>query len=57
MNHQVDALDVEAAGGGTPVKPDVAKFFGDGLSIAGFPGLWDALVRRELRLDPAVIET
>lgn len=50
-----NAWHVEAVGGGTEIKPEIRKFFGEGLSIAGFPGLWEALVRRELRLDPEVI--
>jgi L-fuculose-phosphate aldolase len=51
-----NAWHVEAIGGGAQVKPQVSKMFGDGLSIAGFPGLWEAMVRRELRLDASVID-
>ena len=50
-----NAWHVEAMGGGTVVKADVQKFFSEGLSIAGFPGLFEALVRRELRDDPEVL--
>jgi ribulose-5-phosphate 4-epimerase/fuculose-1-phosphate aldolase len=49
------AWHVETLGGGVTVAPDVARRFSDGLAIAGFPGLWESLVRRELRLDPAVV--
>jgi L-fuculose-phosphate aldolase len=52
-----NAWHVETLGGGQPVAAEVAKFFDEGLSIAGFPGLWEALVRRELRLDPGMIDT
>lgn len=52
-----NAWRVETLGGGNPVAAEVARYFDEGLSIAGFPGLWEALVRRELRLDPGTIDT
>ena len=51
-----NAWHVEALGGGVPVRDDVARGFAEGLSIAGFPGLWEALVRSELHRDAAVLE-
>jgi L-fuculose-phosphate aldolase len=50
-----NAWHVEALGGGKPVRPEVARRFADGLSVAGFPGLWEALVRRELAADDSVL--
>jgi L-fuculose-phosphate aldolase len=49
------AWHVEALGGGAAVAPEVARRFSDGLAIAGFPGLWESLVRRELRFDRDVV--
>ena len=51
-----NAWHVETLGGGVTVRPEVGRRFSDGLAIAGFPGLWEAMVRRELRHDPAVLE-
>lgn len=49
------AWHVETLGGGVPVRDEVARTFSDGLAIAGFPGLWEAMVRSELRRDPEVL--
>ena len=51
-----NAWHVEAIGGGVPVKAEVESFFSDALSKTGFPGLWEALARRELREDPSVLD-
>ncbi len=51
-----NAWHVETLGGGVPVRPEVAKPLADALSVAGFPGLWEAMVRSELRADPAVLD-
>ena len=50
-----NAWHVEALGGGIAVRPEVGRRFSAGLAIAGFPGLWEAMVRRELRYDPSVL--
>jgi ribulose-5-phosphate 4-epimerase/fuculose-1-phosphate aldolase len=50
------AWHVEAIGQGVPVKADVWKRFGTAFDHISFPGLWDAMVRRELRRDPSVLE-
>jgi ribulose-5-phosphate 4-epimerase/fuculose-1-phosphate aldolase len=52
-----NAWHVEALGGGFAVKPEVQRFFSDALAKAGFPGLWETLVRRELRYDRSVLDT
>ncbi len=49
------AWHVEAAGGGSPIKPDVHERFGSMFDRYSFPGLFEAMARRELRDDPAVI--
>ncbi len=49
------AWHVEAIGQGVPVKADVWKRFGTAFDHISFPGLWDAMVRRELRRDPDVL--
>ncbi len=51
-----NAWHVEALGGGVPVRPEVGRRFSEGLAIAGFPGLWEAMVRREIRRDPGVLD-
>jgi ribulose-5-phosphate 4-epimerase/fuculose-1-phosphate aldolase len=50
------AWHVEAIGQGVPVKADVWKRFGTAFDHISFPGLWDAMVRRELRRDPSVLD-
>lgn len=51
-----NAWHVETLGGGVAVRPEVGRRFSDGLAIAGFPGLWEALVRSELRRDRSVLD-
>ena len=45
------AYQVESLGGGVALAPDVL----DVLGRAPFPGFWEAMARRELRLDPTLI--
>jgi L-ribulose-5-phosphate 4-epimerase len=49
------AWQVEALGGGRPLPEPVRTFFGasDG---EGFVGFWEAMARRELRLDPTLLD-
>jgi hypothetical protein len=51
------AWHVEALpGGGTPVRPEVFERFAAPFEHVSFPGLWEAMVRRELRADPSVLD-
>jgi ribulose-5-phosphate 4-epimerase/fuculose-1-phosphate aldolase len=50
------AWHVEAVGGGVPMRSDVAERFGSMLDRFGFPGMWEAMCRRELRADPSIID-
>lgn len=50
------AWRVEQLGGGTPLPPQVAAGTGQMTDGNGFPFLWEAMARRELRLDPRVLE-
>jgi ribulose-5-phosphate 4-epimerase/fuculose-1-phosphate aldolase len=50
------AWHVEAAGGGVPLDPEVHRRFAAPFDHVSFPGLWDAMCRRELRLDPTVLD-
>jgi L-fuculose-phosphate aldolase len=50
------AWHLEAIGGGSPMRPDVAESFGSLFDNLAFPGLWEAMVRRELRLDPSILD-
>jgi ribulose-5-phosphate 4-epimerase/fuculose-1-phosphate aldolase len=45
------AYQVEALGGGEALAPDVQETLGR----APFPGFWEAMARRELRLDPSLV--
>lgn len=49
------AYEVEVAGGGTPLSDEEAKK----VSITdanGFPFLWEAMARRELKADPSIVD-
>ncbi len=46
------AWHVEAVGGGVLMNPTGAQRFGEKLDQLGYDNLWEAMVRRELRLDP-----
>ena len=49
------AWHVEAVGNGVPVKDEVFKKFAAPFDYVSFPGLWEAMVRRELRRDASVL--
>ncbi len=50
------AWRVECLGGGQPLAPEVAQAFGQRTDANGFPFLWEAMARREIRRDPGVLE-
>ncbi|AZI35735.1 putative aldolase [Caenibius tardaugens NBRC 16725] len=50
------AWRIEALGGGTPVAPETAEAIGARTDRSGFPFLWEAMARREIRRDPGVLE-
>lgn len=49
------AWHVEAIGGGRPL-PEPARSFFRGTDGEGFVGFWEAMARRELRLDPSLLD-
>lgn len=51
------AWHVEALGEGTSLKPDVANGLGSLVDQFGFPHLFEAMVRRELRADPTFLDS
>ncbi len=50
------AWRVEALGDGMPVAPETATFIGTRADSAGFPFMWEAMARREIRRDPGVLD-
>jgi ribulose-5-phosphate 4-epimerase/fuculose-1-phosphate aldolase len=50
------AWHVEAAGGAPPMRPEVAAELGARFDAIGFPGLLEAMLRRELRHDPCILD-
>ncbi|MGQ0434866.1 MAG: class II aldolase/adducin family protein [Microthrixaceae bacterium] len=50
------AWHVEALGNGVPVRPEVFKRFAAPFDHVSFPGLFEAMARRELRADPSIID-
>ncbi len=50
------AWRVAAAGGGRPMRSDVAASFGAFFNRHDFPGLFEAMARRELRRDASVLD-
>jgi ribulose-5-phosphate 4-epimerase/fuculose-1-phosphate aldolase len=50
------AWHVEAVGGGVPVRPEVFTRFAAPFDHVSFPGLFEAMVRRELRADPTILD-
>lgn len=50
------AWRVEAIGGGVPVAPETASALGARTDGSGFPFMWEAMARREIRRDPAVLD-
>lgn len=51
------AFEVEALGGGKPLPDAMATSLGDMIDGNGFPFLWEAMARRELRTDSAILES
>lgn len=51
------AWHVEALGGGAPLDPAVAEETGARIDTNGFPFLWEAEARRELRAHPEVLSS
>jgi L-fuculose-phosphate aldolase len=49
------AWHVEAVGGGRPLPPDVQENLGRIFDQVNFPGLFEAMARRELRHDPSTL--
>ena len=49
------AFEVEALGGGKPIPADVADPLGEMIDSNGFPFLWEAMARRVLREDSAIL--
>jgi L-fuculose-phosphate aldolase len=49
------AWHIAAAGGGVPMNRDAARTYGDFFNTHPFTGLFEAMVRRELRRDPGVL--
>ncbi len=50
------AWRVESLGGGTPLPAEVATATGERTDANGFPFLWEAMARDEIRRDPGVLE-
>jgi L-ribulose-5-phosphate 4-epimerase len=50
------AWHVEAVGGGVALDPEVNRRFAAPFDHVSFPGLWEAMCRRELRLDPSILD-
>lgn len=50
------AWRVEQLGGGSPLPAPVAAGTGQLADRNGFPFLWEAMARREIRRDPRVLE-
>lgn len=50
------AFEVEALGGGKALPEAVANSLGEMIDGNGFPFLWEAMARRELRGDSAILD-
>lgn len=50
------AWHVEAVGKGVPLRPEVQESFGAYFVGNPFPGLFEAMARREVRADPSVLD-
>jgi L-ribulose-5-phosphate 4-epimerase len=50
------AWHVEALGNGVTVRDEVFKRFAAPFDVVSFPGLFEAMARRELRADPSILE-
>jgi L-fuculose-phosphate aldolase len=51
-----NAWHVEAVGAGVPLRDEVLRSFGAFFVDNPFPGLFEAMARRELRADPSVLD-
>ena len=49
------AWHVEALGNGVPMAPEVHERFGKAFDYISFPGLFEAMARKELRADPHLL--
>lgn len=50
------AWRVQALGGGNPLSPDIVQATGGRTDQHGFPFLWEAMCREEIRRDPSVLD-
>jgi ribulose-5-phosphate 4-epimerase/fuculose-1-phosphate aldolase len=50
------AWHVEALGGAAPMPPEASGRLARGIDRRGYPGLWEAMARQEIQLDPRVLE-
>jgi ribulose-5-phosphate 4-epimerase/fuculose-1-phosphate aldolase len=50
------AWHLEAMRAGVPLRPEVRESFGKSFDRFAFPGLFEAMARRELRADPSILE-
>ena len=50
------AWHIEAVGGGVEMRDEVFKRFSKNFDFVSFPGLFDAMARRELRADPTILD-
>jgi L-fuculose-phosphate aldolase len=50
------AWHVEAAGGAAPMPAEASQKLARGIDRRGYPGLWSAMARQELQLDPRVLD-
>jgi hypothetical protein len=50
------AWRVAAAGGGRPMNAEAAQNYGDFFNHHQFIGLFEAMARRQLRLDPTILD-
>ena len=50
------AWHVEALGNGVPMKPEVFERFSAPFDFVSFPGLWEAMARREIRRDASILD-
>lgn len=50
------AWRIETLGGGKPLGADIARSTGERTDTHGFPFLWEAMARAEIRRDPTVLD-
>jgi ribulose-5-phosphate 4-epimerase/fuculose-1-phosphate aldolase len=50
------AWHVEALGGAAPMPAEASQALARGIDRRGYPGLWEAMARQEVQLDPRVLE-